>query len=110
MSGQAIEKRIEPVGKLMTKEAKPMVGAPLATTGGAASAVPAACAACHDAGVLGAPKIGSKADWEPRLAQGMDALVASAANGKGSMPPQGSIFNNDALKDAIQAMLDKSGL
>jgi cytochrome c5 len=110
MSEQAIEKRIDPVGKLKTKEAKPMAAATVATTGGAATAVPAACSACHAAGVLGAPKIGNKADWEPRLAQGMDALIANAANGKGSMPPQGAVFSNDALKEAIQAMLSESGL
>jgi cytochrome c5 len=112
MSEQAIEKRIAPVGKLKTGEEKPMAAAEttVASTGGAASAVPAACAACHGTGVLGAPKIGNKADWEPRLAQGMDVLIASASKGKGNMPPQGATFSNDALKEAIQAMLSKSGL
>jgi c(7)-type cytochrome triheme protein len=48
------------------------------------------CSACHDAGILGAPKPGSAADWGPRLKGGREALYKSAARGtpKG-MPPRG---------------------
>lgn len=45
------------------------------------------CAGCHAAGVAGAPKMGDKAAWEPRMALGMEAMVASVKNGKGAMPP-----------------------
>ena len=45
------------------------------------------CAGCHTAGVAGAPKMGDKAAWEPRIAAGIDAMVASVKNGKGAMPP-----------------------
>ncbi|WKB51367.1 c-type cytochrome [Eleftheria terrae] len=59
----------------------------------AAAAVPAlytqACQVCHAAGVAGAPKVGDKAAWAPRLAQGVDGLTASAIKGKGAMPPKG---------------------
>ncbi|HEU4621732.1 MAG TPA: c-type cytochrome [Burkholderiaceae bacterium] len=48
-----------------------------------------ACAACHLAGVAGAPKLGDKAAWAPRIAQGIDALTASVIKGKGAMPPKG---------------------
>jgi cytochrome c5 len=58
-----------------------------------AAAVPAlytqACAVCHAAGVAGAPKVGDKAAWQPRLAAGVDGLTASAIKGKGAMPPKG---------------------
>ena len=47
------------------------------------------CAACHAAGVAGAPKVGDKAAWQPRLAAGVDGLTASAIKGKGAMPPKG---------------------
>lgn len=47
------------------------------------------CVACHGTGAAGAPKTGDKADWEPRLAVGMDALVESAKKGKNAMPPMG---------------------
>ena len=55
------------------------------------------CAACHTSGVAGAPKLGDKAAWAPRLATGAAALNASAINGKGIMPPKGG---NKALPDA----------
>jgi cytochrome c5 len=63
-----------------------------------------ACAFCHDKGVAGAPKTGDTAAWSPRLAQGMDALVASAVRGKGAMPAKGG---NPSLTDAdIRAAVD----
>jgi cytochrome c5 len=40
-------------------------------------------------GVAGAPKAFDAAAWAPRLATGMDALVASVTNGKNAMPPRG---------------------
>jgi cytochrome c5 len=41
-----------------------------------------ACAACHDAGIAGAPRLGDAKAWEPRLARGMEALYAVGLNGK----------------------------
>ena len=58
---------------------------------------------CHAAGVAGAPKIGDKAAWAPRLAQGVDALVASVIKGKGAMPPRGGSTATDA---EIKAVVD----
>ena len=104
----AILERIKPVG-VMTVGKVPAAGA--ATTAAAAGPeVPAACMGCHGTGVLGAPKVDSKDDWSPRVAQGMAALVASAKNGKGSMPPQGAGMSDEQLKAAISAMLEKAGL
>ncbi len=48
-----------------------------------------ACFVCHTTGAAGAPKLGDKAAWAPRIAQGMDALVKSALTGKNAMPPKG---------------------
>jgi cytochrome c5 len=63
-----------------------------------------ACAFCHDKGVAGAPAIGDAAAWSPRLAQGMDALYASAMGGKGAMPARGG---NPALADNdVKAAVD----
>lgn len=47
------------------------------------------CIACHASGVAGAPKTGDSEAWKSRLALGIDALVVSAKNGKGAMPPRG---------------------
>lgn len=49
----------------------------------------AACFVCHGTGAAGAPKLGDKALWAPRIAQGMDALNMNALRGKGAMPPKG---------------------
>lgn len=54
------------------------------------------CAVCHDKGVAGAPKAGDAAAWSPRLARGMDAMYATALNGKGAMPVKGG---NPALSE-----------
>ena len=62
------------------------------------------CAACHSAGVAGAPKTGDKAAWAPRLKTGKDALYAAVIKGKGAMPPKGG---NGSLADAdIKAAVD----
>ncbi|MGT2491905.1 c-type cytochrome [Cupriavidus basilensis] len=60
------------------------------------------CAACHAAGVAGAPKLGDKAAWAPRLKEGMDAVHAFALKGKGVMPPKGGYAGPDA--DVIAAV------
>lgn len=62
------------------------------------------CAACHTAGVAGAPKKGDKAAWAPRLGQGIDGLVKSAIAGKGAMPPKGGAadLSEAELRAAIE--------
>lgn len=59
------------------------------------------CAACHAAGVAGAPKFGDKAAWAPRLKEGMDVVHNYALKGKGVMPPKGGYAGPDA--DVIAA-------
>jgi len=80
---------------------------PPATAGDSAkgkSVYESSCAACHTAGVAGAPKTGDKAAWAPRLKTGKDALYASVIKGKGAMPPKGG---NASLADAdIKAAVD----
>lgn len=62
------------------------------------------CAMCHNAGLANSPKFGDKAAWGPRVATGRDALLKSALNGKGVMPPRAG---NPQLTDAqISAALD----
>jgi cytochrome c5 len=64
----------------------------------------AACAACHMTGAANSPKMGDKAAWAPRIATGIDALYASAINGKGAMPPKGGRM--DLGDDVIKAAVD----
>ena len=70
-----------------------------------------ACVACHASGVAGAPKLGDKAAWEPRLALGVDGLLQSAITGKNAMPPRGTCMDcsDDDLKIAIEFMLGTVG-
>ena len=62
------------------------------------------CAVCHATGAANAPKTGDAAAWEPRLAKGMDVLVASVANGLNAMPPKGMCF--DCSDEDYKAMIE----
>lgn len=53
--------------------------------------VQAQCITCHEAGLNGAPRIGDREAWVPRLSQGVDALVRSAMHGHGAMPARGGM-------------------
>lgn len=69
------------------------------------------CAACHNSGAAGAPKVGTAADWAPRLEKGLDAVVQNAINGlNGVMPPKGLCFTctDDELKAVVEYMVEKS--
>lgn len=66
----------------------------------------ATCAVCHASGAGNAPRTGS-ADWQVRMAKGMDTLVGSVKTGfGGKMPPKGMCFNcsDEELKQLIQYM------
>jgi cytochrome c5 len=71
--------------------------------------VRAQCSKCHQKGLNGAPKIGDRDAWTPRLKDGLDPLVRSAINGHGSMPARGGLANlTDAeLRSAIIYMFNK---
>lgn len=104
--------------------APPPVAAPAAVTEAAAPILPATpevllagekvytatCAACHTAAVMGAPKLGDKAQWAARLVKGSAGLYATANEGLKLMPPKGG---NPALKDeevtaAVDYMISKA--
>jgi cytochrome c5 len=68
------------------------------------------CFACHATGASGAPKFGDAAEWAPRIAKGMDALMASTLNGFNVMPARGTCMNcsDDELHAAVEYMVDHS--
>lgn len=80
--------------------------APAAVDG--AATYKAACALCHGAGIAGAPKVGDKAAWAPRLAQGEATLYKHSIEGyKGSagvMPAKGGRV--DLSDAAVMAAVD----
>jgi cytochrome c5 len=61
-------------------------------------------------GAAGSPKLGDKAAWEPRIAQGKDALYASVLKGKGAMPAKGgrADLSDEAVKAAVDYMVAQS--
>ncbi len=67
----------------------------------------AVCSACHAAGIAGAPKVGDKAAWGPRIAQGKATLYSHAINGYkgkvGMMPAKGarSDLPDDLVKETV---------
>lgn len=68
------------------------------------------CAACHAAGVAGAPKFQDAAAWGPRLAHGFEALVEAALKGKGAMAPQGGgEFNDTEIARGVVFMANAAG-
>ena len=66
------------------------------------------CVKCHGTGVNGAPKIGDRAAWTPRVKQGLDVVVRSAIHGHGAMPPRGGMADlTDAeIRSAIVYMFN----
>lgn len=114
MSAQAVAERIRPVGKLtVTATARAPAGAaPAAKASGGAekgkAAYAATCSICHATGVAGAPKVGDKAGWKARIAQGSALLYQHALKGftgkSGIMPAKGG---NAGLSDAdVKAAVD----
>ena len=56
----------------------------------------------------GAPKIGDRAAWIPRLKRGLDPLVASAVHGHGPMPSRGGLpdLSDAEIRGAIVYMFN----
>ena len=86
--------------------------APRARTG--AEIVQNTCILCHGTpGVVGAPRARSTRDWRPRLREGVEGLMRSAAAGKGAMPVRGGMpdLSDDELRAAIIYLtgLDEGG-
>jgi cytochrome c5 len=64
------------------------------------------CSACHGAGINGAPKVGDRAAWGPRVAQGKEALYSHAISGIRSMPPRGgSTWPDATIRMAVDYMV-----
>ena len=68
------------------------------------------CAACHTAGLAGAPKTGDAAAWSPRIQTGYEALLTSALKGKGAMAAQsGGDYEDLEIARAVVYMANAGG-
>lgn len=106
MTPESVAARIQPVGRVEFGAAQ----APAGSRSGE-EIVKAVCAACHQAGVANAPKLGDKASWAPRLKQGLGALVASVVKGKGAMPPKAgdASLTEEEITRAVVVMANQAG-
>ncbi len=100
---QATALRIQRVGTLELRDAnRPLVSGEAVYT--------AQCAACHAAGLAGAPKFGDAGAWAARIATGYDALLNSALKGKGAMGAQGGgAFRDPEIGRAVVHMANAAG-
>jgi cytochrome c5 len=69
------------------------------------------CFACHAAGLAGAPKVGDKAAWGSRIAQGYSTLVEHAVKGIRAMPAKGGNPDLDDIEiaGAVAFMANQAG-
>lgn len=105
MTAEAIEQRIRPVaGFELASATAPAAGGQAAAAAPGKALYDTVCAGCHGAGVAGAPKLGDKAAWAPRIAAGMNTMVTTAIKGKGAMPPRGG--RADASDADIKAVVE----
>jgi cytochrome c5 len=92
----------------------PVAVADAADGGKGADVFKKTCAMCHQTGVAGAPKLGDKADWGPRIAQGKDTLYKHAIEGfngnKGAMPAKGTnpSLSDEDVKATVDFMVSKA--
>lgn len=71
------------------------------------------CAACHNSGAAGAPRMGNAGDWSERLSEkGLDGLTQSTITGIGVMPAKGMCFtcSDEDLGELVKHMLTESGV
>ena len=106
---QVVSERTAPVGELTIGEAPALAAVSVDDVVLAGNEVyNSSCAACHGAGVAGAPKVGDSSAWADRIANGIEELYANAINGltgsAGVMPAKGG---NSSLSDgSVQAAVD----
>ena len=86
---------------------------PVATTLTGPQVYNEACIACHGAGIGGAPTLADTANWEPRIAQGLETLQRHAIEGytgsAGYMPPKGGRLDlsDEEIDASVEYMVNE---
>lgn len=102
---EAVAHRLQPIGAVEIRDAS----APAVLHTGE-QVYAAQCAACHAAGVAGAPKLGDAAAWAPRISTGYEALLNAVLKGKGAMPAQGGgQFSDYEIGRAVVHVANQGG-
>lgn len=102
---------------IVKAEPKPVAAAavaaePVASIGKAGEQTyQAVCAMCHSGGLMNAPKLGDKAGWSARIAQGKATLIQHAIQGIRMMPAKGGnpTLSDDEVAQAVIYMSNQSG-
>lgn len=107
-----IRARLEPVGSLCRSGDD--CGATTAVAGGGAKSgedvYKQFCFACHATGASDAPLFADAQAWAPRIAKGMEVLMASTVNGLGMMPAKGTCMacSDEELAAAVDYLVDQA--
>lgn len=92
----------------------PAPAAPVADNAAGEGVFKKVCSMCHQTGAAGAPVVGNKSDWGPRIAKGKDTLYKHAMEGfngeKGSMPARGGnpSLTDEEVKSAVDYMVGRA--
>ncbi len=118
----SVEQRLNPVARVavagqdntaLAIETPPgAAGATASLPADGSAAYETACAACHGAGIAGAPRVGDKAAWAPRIAQGKATLYKHAIEGytgkTGFMPAKGgqATWPDELIQQAVDHIIE----
>ena len=66
------------------------------------------CAACHTAGLAGAPMFANVSQWQGRVEKGLETLVNNSYNGYNAMPARGLCMDctREEIQNSVQYILD----
>jgi len=112
-AAQTIEtlERIRPVAEVAMEKSSTDNGTPASGSAvrSGESIYKSNCMACHDTGAAGAPKLGDKAAWAPRLSQGNSTLLQHALQGYKGMPAKGgcAACTDSDIKAAVEYLTQK---
>lgn len=92
-------------------EAKPEAKAEASVAVDGQKVFEASCKMCHGGTIPGAPVVGKKDDWAPRIAKGKETLHKHAIEGFNAMPAKGGNagLSDDEVKAAVDYMANQSG-
>ncbi len=92
------------------KPTKPVKELPKATLELGKQVYDKVCGICHDAGKLGAPKIGDQKAWAPLIDKNFDILVTHSIKGYRGMPARGACYDcsDTDIIAAVKYMVQQS--
>lgn len=108
---ETVDQRIAPVGRVEVAAVDP--DAAPAGPKPASEVYTSVCAACHNAGVAGAPRADDGDEWARRLDEkGLDTLVSHSINGFQAMPARGGNPNlsDEEVAGTVAYILEQAGV